>query len=87
MILPQEIMSCYGYGLPLHAFYDWAGVAGTITLRGRKGQHLILDLDYRDLPQGEVAMRLAVDADGIDYEPEELPKSPIRKLLSNTSIM
>ncbi len=73
MMLPQNVMACYGYRFPRSAQYDWAGVAGKITLHGRRGNRLLLDLDYRDLPHGEVAMRLAVEAENGNYEPEELP--------------
>lgn len=73
MKLPQQIMSCYGYRFPRHAEYDWTAIAGTITLHGHRGNRLLLDLSYRDLPQGEVAMRLAVEADDIKYDPDELP--------------
>ncbi|WP_157081346.1 hypothetical protein [Novosphingobium naphthalenivorans] len=73
MILPQSIMACYGYHFPTHSFYDWAGMTGTITLRGHKGTRLLLDLNYRDLPNGEVAMRLAVETEDGVYVPDELP--------------
>ena len=72
MALPQSVMTCYGYRFPRHAVYDWAGLAGTITLRGKQGRRLILDLQYRDLPQGEVAMRLAVEDEDARYEPDKL---------------
>lgn len=73
MMLPQGIMACYGYHFPPRVFYDWSEMVGTITLHGRNGNRLILDLNYRDLPHGEVAMRLAVEADGGVYAPEEMP--------------
>lgn len=78
MLLPQGIMACYGYHFPSHASYDWFGMVGTITLHGRNGNRLILDLNYRDLPHGEVAMRLAVEAEDGVYVPEEMP--PIEAL-------
>ena len=73
MVLPQEIMACYGYKFPRHAANDWKLLSGTIRLHGRQGQDLLLDLAYRDLPKGEVAMRLAVEVDGVEYDPDELP--------------
>ena len=73
MMLPQGIMTCYGYRFPLGAPRDWLGIVGAITLNGRKGNRLILDLNYRDLPQGEVAMRLAVEAEDGEYSPDEMP--------------
>lgn len=73
MILPHGIMACYGYRFPTHADADWSELSGTITLRGRNGNRLLLDLNYHDLPHGEVAMRLAVEAEDGDYTPEDLP--------------
>jgi hypothetical protein len=73
MILPQSIMECYGYRLPKFASYDWNDIVGTIKLRGAGERRLILELNYRDLPNGEVAMRLAVEGSGVEYEPDQLP--------------
>ena len=72
MLLPQQIMRCYGYSFPPHAERDWSAMTGTITLHGRKDRRLLLDLNY-DLPGGETAMRLAVNLDDAEYEPDELP--------------
>ncbi len=79
MMLPQAIMACYGYKFPAHSSYDWAEMVGTITLRGRSGNHLLLDLDYGNLPRGEVAMRLAVETEDGNYTPDEMP--PIAAML------
>jgi hypothetical protein len=73
MMFPQSVMACYGYTFPKFALYDWSNIAGTIKLRGHKGNSLILDLNFRDLPRGEVAMRLAVESPTGNYEPEDLP--------------
>ncbi|TZG24734.1 hypothetical protein [Sphingomonas montanisoli] len=73
MMLPHGIMACYGYRFPAHANTDWSELKGTIALHGRNGNRLLLDLNYRDLPLGEVAMRLAVEHENGDYIPEELP--------------
>ena len=73
MMLPQGIMACYGYQFPLRSSYDWSGMVGTITLHGRKGNRLLLDLNYRDLPHGEVAMRLSIEAEDGDYAVDQLP--------------
>ena len=73
MMLPQGIMACYGYRFPPHAANDWSELKGTIELHGRNGNRLLLDLNYHDLPHGEVAMRLAVETEDGDYTPEELP--------------
>jgi hypothetical protein len=83
MVLPQGIMSCYGYSFPRHAAYDWDGMVGTIVLHGQRGRKLVLDLNYRDLPHNEVAMRLAIELDNADYEPRDLP--PIAPLLTETA--
>jgi hypothetical protein len=73
MMLPHSIMACYGYRFPRSAFYDWASMTGTIKLRGRHGNRLIMDMNYRDLPNGEVAVRVALEAPDQRYEPEDLP--------------
>jgi len=48
-------------------------VAGTIRLRGQNDHRTLMDLNYRDLPNGEQAMRLTVEDAHKDYEPDELP--------------
>lgn len=75
MMLPQAIMACYGYRFPKFAFYDWNGVLGSIEMRSANGRRLILDMNYRDLPEGEEAMRLTVEQRGIGkkYTPETMP--------------
>lgn len=73
MMLPQAIMACYGYRFPRHAENDWSELKGTIALHGRNGNRLLLDLNYHDLPNGEVAMRLAVETEDGNYTLEELP--------------
>lgn len=73
MILPQDIMSCYGYRFPEGAFNDWDNMLGTIRLRSVDGRELDLDLNYRDLPKGEAAMRLSLGGPGQKYEPKKLP--------------
>lgn len=72
-MLPQGIMACYGYHFPLRSSYDWSGMAGTITLHGRNGRRLFLDLNYRDFPRGEVAVRLAVESGDEDDALGQLP--------------
>lgn len=67
MMLPLAVMSCYGYHLPKYASYDWSGIAGTIKLKQGDDYALVLDLDYRGLPDGEVAIRVS------RYAPEPLP--------------
>ena len=74
MMLPQNIMACYGYRFPAQAAYDWSEMQGMITLHGLKGNRLLLDLNYHDLPKGEVAMRLALETEDGDYVPQELPQ-------------
>jgi hypothetical protein len=81
MQLPMGVMRCYGYRFPRYADYDWDGMLGTITLRGHRGRRLILDLNYRDLPHGESAMRLAIEESGVSYEPDE--QEPIRPMASD----
>ena len=67
---------------PKHASLDWQSIAGTIVLHGDQGRRLILDLNERDLPGGEEAMRLTLEEDDQKYEPEELEAI---KPLSQTS--
>jgi hypothetical protein len=73
MMLPHSIMQCYGYRFPRFSFYDWASMAGTIRLRGSHGTTLVMDLNYRDLPNGEVGLRVSREVPGRQYEPEDLP--------------
>ena len=73
MQLPQRIMTCYGYRFPEHADYDWDGIAGAIRLRGRGSDQLVMDLNYRDLPNGEVAVRVSREVLGQQYVPDVLP--------------
>jgi hypothetical protein len=63
MKLPQDIMRCYGYRFPQSASLDWSAMAGAIMLRHRSGHDLLLEMSYRDLPNGENAMRLSVASD------------------------
>lgn len=73
MALPQAMMGCYGYRFPRHADYDWSNLAGTIRLRGGADRRLVMDLEYRDLPDGEVAVRVSREVLGRRYQPEILP--------------
>ena len=73
MELPRRIMTCYGYRFPKSASNRWSHIAGTITLRDAPRYRLVMDLNYRDLPGGEVAVRVAREASGERYEPEDLP--------------
>jgi hypothetical protein len=76
MELPQAIMTCYGYRFPKYASYDWEGIAGTIKLKDGDDYRLVLDLDYRNLPSGEEAIRVS------RYAPEPLP--PIKPMAKTT---
>jgi hypothetical protein len=82
MSLPHRVMACHGYRLPKMAHYDWDRVAGTIRLRGPSDRRILMDLNYRDLPNGEQAMRLSVAEDNKTYEPDELP--PIQPMPADT---
>jgi hypothetical protein len=73
MTLPLGIMQCYGYRMPMFPQYDWSDISGTVILHGTQGRKLILDMNYRDLPGGEMAMRLAIENPDTDYEPDTLP--------------
>jgi hypothetical protein len=73
MELPQRIMTCHGYHFPKFAFYDWKGIEGTIELRGAIDRRVLMDLNYRDLPNGEQALRVSVGDSNGRYEPDELP--------------
>ena len=78
MILPHRILACHGYKFPTFAHYDWVNMAGTIRLRATSNHRILMDLDYRDLPAGEQAIRLSVEDADKNYEPAELP--PIEPL-------
>ncbi|MBB3359867.1 MULTISPECIES: hypothetical protein [unclassified Novosphingobium] len=73
MALPQGTMQCYGYKFPKYALTDWSRIAGAIKLRGRAKHHLLLELNYRDLPNGEVAIRLSVEALNEGTGSQEMP--------------
>jgi hypothetical protein len=78
MSLPHRIMRCYGYTFPKHAHLDWGDIAGTIQLRGASNRRVVMDMNYRDLPHGEDAVRLTVEDPDKQYEPDELP--PIKPM-------
>jgi len=42
-------------------------------LRGASDRRILMDMDYRDLPAGEQAVRLSVEDAEKTYEPTELP--------------
>lgn len=71
MILPHQIMTCYGYRLPDHANLDWKRMAGTVVLRGETERQFVMELNFRDLPDGEVALRVTVADPSSD--PDEWP--------------
>ena len=73
MLLAQRVMACHGYRFPKFAFYDWKGMEGTIELRGATDRRVLMDLNYRDLPNGEQALRISVENANGRYEPDELP--------------
>ena len=74
MSLPHRIMRCYGYKFPkYHPTDDWRDIAGTIRLRGAIDRRVLMDLNYRDLPNGEDAVRVSVGDPDKEYEPDELP--------------
>ena len=81
MSLPHRIMTCHGYRLPKFAHYDWANIAGTVRLRGASDRRILMDLNYRDLPHGEQAVRVSVEDANRTYDPDELP--PIQPMPIN----
>jgi hypothetical protein len=81
MLLPQRVMACHGYSFPKFASYDWSRMAGTIELRGAADRRVLMDLNFRDLPNGEQAMRVSVEDSNGRYEPDELP--PIEPMQSD----
>ena len=81
MSLPHRIMACHGYRFPKFAHYDWGKIAGTIRLRGASDRRILMDLNYRDLPQGEQAVRVSVGNANKNYEPDELP--PIQPMAAD----
>lgn len=83
MELPHRIMACHGYTFPKLAYYDWEGIEGTIRLRSASNHRVLMDLAYSHLPEGESAVRLAVEESDHSYEPDKLP--PIQPLPSNAS--
>ena len=74
-------MTCHGYRLPKFAHYDWANIAGTVRLRGASDRRILMDLNYRDLPHGEHAVRVSVEDANRTYDPDELP--PIQPMPIN----
>ena len=48
-------------------------MSGTVILHGTRGRKLILDMNSRDLPGGEMAVRLSIENPEADYEPDALP--------------
>lgn len=81
MRLPHRIMTCHGYTFPKLAYYDWDGIKGTIELRAGIGRRVLMDLNYRDLPDGEQAVRVSVEES--NNESDELP--PIEPLPRDVS--
>lgn len=73
MQLPHRIMACHGYGFPKFAYYDWDGIEGAIQLRSASNRRVKMDLNYRDLPNGEQAVRVSVEDPNVRYDPDELP--------------
>lgn len=73
MQLPHRIMTCHGYSFPKFAYYDWDDIEGTIELRRASNRRILMDLNYRDLPDGEQAVRVSVEDSTGRYDPEALP--------------
>jgi hypothetical protein len=82
MQLPQRIMACHGYHFPKSASLDWKGIEGTIELRGASDRRVLMDLNYRDLPNGERAVRVSIEDTNTSYETDALP--PIEPLPKDT---
>jgi hypothetical protein len=82
MQLPHRIMTCHGYRFPKFAYYDWDGIEGTIELRSVSDRRVQMDLNYRDLPNGEQAVRVSVGDSKTRYDPDELP--PIQPMPKDT---
>jgi hypothetical protein len=83
MLLPQRIMTCYGYRFPKFASYDWKDMEGSIELRGAGDRRILMDLNYRDLPNGEQAVRVSVEDSNTRYDPSDLP--PIEPMSKDTA--
>lgn len=73
MQLSQRIMACHGYRFPKFAIYDWKDLKGTIELRGSSDRRIRMDLNYRDLPDGEQAVRVSIENSNASYGPDVLP--------------
>lgn len=84
MQLPQRIMTCHGYRFPKSASLDWKGIEGTIELRSASNRRVLMDLNYRDLPNGEQAVRVSVEDSNVRYDKDELP--PIEPMPKDTKL-
>jgi hypothetical protein len=72
--VPQSIMGCYGYRFVAGATLPWKGLVGHFVLREQAGRRVSLDLDFRDLPDGEGALRLTMEEIGKSYRPATMPR-------------
>jgi hypothetical protein len=72
--VPQSIMACYGYRFAPGAVLPWQGLVGNFVLKDQGGRRVTLELDFRDLPDGEEALRLVFEEAGKAYQPAKLPR-------------
>ena len=72
--VPQAIMACYGYRFAAGAALPWDGLVGNFVLREQAGRRVTLEIDFRDLPAGEHALRLTFEEIGKVYQPAKLPR-------------
>ena len=72
--VPQSIMACYGYRFAPGATLPWQGLVGNFVLKDQGGRRVTLELDCRDLPSGEDALRLVIEETGKTDQPAKLPR-------------
>jgi hypothetical protein len=72
--VPQAIMACYGYRFAPGTALPWDGLVGNFVLREQAGRRVTLEIDFRDLPAGEHALRVTFEEIGKVYQPAKLPR-------------
>jgi hypothetical protein len=72
--VPRSIMACYSYRFAPGATLPWKGLIGNFVLKDQGGRRVTFELDYRNLPDSEGALRLAVEETGKVYQPAKLSR-------------
>ena len=67
----------HGAGIVVRNYLSHTGyhldAACPICRRGASDRRILMDLNYRDLPHGEQAVRVSVEDANKTYDPDELP--------------